>query len=175
MIVVMDHLRVAIEAAEADHRLHVEEVVDVVEVVLEAIQGQDHQNVVEEVGEDDVVRLHLVEEVLGDGLEATADLAVVHHHAEDGPKEIEVTGIMTMIEEEDHLKDTVGDLLKMIIVVVEEAMTIVVVVLETIMDLLEEEEEAREVMVLHQCTADHQVQEMHMDHQEEEVDLLHPP
>jgi hypothetical protein len=94
---------------------------------------------------------------------------------EDGPKEIEVTGIMTMIEEEDHLKDTVGDLLKMIIVVVEEAMTIVVVVLETIMDLLEEEEEAREVMVLHQCTADHQVQEMHMDHQEEEVDLLHPP
>jgi hypothetical protein len=77
----MDHLRAAIEAAEADHRLHVEEVVDVVEVVLEAIQGQDHQNVVEEVGEDDVVRLHLVEEVLGDGLEATADLAVVHHHA----------------------------------------------------------------------------------------------
>jgi hypothetical protein len=92
---------------------------------------------------------------------------------EDGPKEIEVTGIMTMIEEEDHLKDTVGDLLKMIIVAVEEAMTIVVVA-ETIMDLLEEEE-AREVMVLHRCTADHQVQEMHMDHQEEEVDHLHPP
>jgi hypothetical protein len=81
---------------------------------------------------------------------------------EDGPKEIEVTGIMTMIEEEDHLKDTVGDLLKMIIVAVEEAMTIVAVA-ETIMDLLEEvleEEEAREVMVLHRCTADHQVQEM---------------
>jgi hypothetical protein len=77
----MDHLRAAIEAAEADHRLHVEEVVDVVEVVLEAIQGQDHQNVVEVVGEDDVARLHLVEEDLGDGLEATADLAVVHRHA----------------------------------------------------------------------------------------------
>ncbi|OEU19628.1 hypothetical protein FRACYDRAFT_224483 [Fragilariopsis cylindrus CCMP1102] len=169
----MDHLRAAIEAAEADHRLHVEEVVDVVEVVLEAIQGQDHQNVVEEVGEDDVVRLHLVEEDHGDGLEATADLAVVHRHAEDGPKEIEVAGIMTMIEEEDHLKDTVGDLLKMIIVAIEEAMTIVVVA-ETIMELLEEEE-AREVMVLHRCTADHQVQEMHMDHQEEEVDHLHPP
>ena len=74
----MDHLRAAIEAAEADHRLHVEEVVDVVEVVLEAIQGQDHQNVVEE---DDVVRHHLVEEDHGDGLEATADLAVVHRHA----------------------------------------------------------------------------------------------
>ena len=77
---------------------------------------------------------------------------------------------MTMIEEEDHLKDTVGDLLKMIIVAVEEAMTIVVVA-ETIMELLEEEE-AREVMVLHRCTA---VQETHMDHQEEEVDHLHPP
>jgi hypothetical protein len=81
MIVVMDHLCAAIEVAEADHRLHVEEVVDVVEVVLEAIQGQDHQIVVEEVGEDVVGRLHLVEEDHGDGLEATADLAVVHRHA----------------------------------------------------------------------------------------------
>jgi len=194
----IDHMH-AIEAV-AVLRFLVVEVAVVAVAVQEAIRDQDlHPSAEDHTVEEDVVRLRVVEEVIGVGLEVIVDPAVVHPHiAEVGPTEIEeilveVTGT-NMIEEDLH-QDTADEALQMIIEEVEESMTIeefmmieeAMVVVETIEEAMmievvemimdRHEEETTEVtvslvLIRIMIRTVYKVQGIHMDH--EGVDHHHP-